>query len=210
MQSHIKYLGILIDEVLPWNKQIDDICAKLARANDIISKSCHFVPKKHVYQYIFYLFYSHILYGCLVWPYSIQHNIDRIIKLQKRSIRIVTYSEFNEHTGPLFCELKLLKVKGVFSLTKLLFILDFINENVSDERETVFVINRSIHSYETHSSMVFNIPKAKTSRFGLNTLRYHGANLWSKLYHAVLYKEPNLTNQKLKKLGQMYFRDTNA
>ena len=49
------YSGILIDEVLSWNKQIDDICTKLATANDILSKSRHFVPKNHflhVYQYI--------------------------------------------------------------------------------------------------------------------------------------------------------------
>ena len=42
LHSHIKYLGILIDEVLSWNKQIDDICTKLARANGILSKLHHF------------------------------------------------------------------------------------------------------------------------------------------------------------------------
>ena len=56
-----------------------------------------------------------------------------------------------------------------------------------------------MHSYETRSSMVFHIPKAKTSRFGLNTLRYDGADLSNKFYHALLYKESNLTKAKLKK-----------
>ena len=58
----------------------------------------------------------------------------------------------------------------------------------------------TIHSYETRSSMVFHIPKAKTSRFGLNTLRYEGANLWNKFYHALLYKKTNWTKAKLRKL----------
>ena len=89
LHSHIKYLGILIDEVLSWNKQIDDICTKLARANGIISKLRHFVPKKTCVSVYFSLFYSHILYGCLVWSYSTQRNIDRIIKLQKRCIGII-------------------------------------------------------------------------------------------------------------------------
>ena len=161
---------------------------------------------------IYFLFYSHILYGCSVWFYSTQSNIDRIIKLQKLCIRIITYSEFNEHehTGPLFSDLKLLKLKDMFSLTKLLFMFHFINENVPDELKTTFVINRPIHSYETRSSMVFHIPKAKTSRFGLNTLRYDGANLWNKFYHILLYKEPNLIKAKLKKLLQMHFLDTSA
>ena len=87
---------------------------------------------------------------------------------------------------------------------------DFINENVPEELKTIFVINRSIHSYGTRASVVFHIPKAKMSRFGLNTLRYDGANLWNKFYHALLYKETNLTKAKLKKLLQMYFLGTSA
>ena len=58
--------------------------------------------------------------------------------------------------------------------------------------------------------MVFHIPKAKTSRFGLNTLHYDGANLWNKFYHALLYKETNLTKAKLKKILQMYFLGNSA
>ena len=52
LHSHIKYLGILIDELLSWNKQIEYICTKLARTNGILSKLRYFVPKKQVYQYI--------------------------------------------------------------------------------------------------------------------------------------------------------------
>ena len=91
-----------------------------------------------------------------------------------------------------------------------LFMFDFINENLLEELKTIFVINSSIHSYETRSSMVFHIPKAKTSRFGLNTLCCNGANPWNKFYHALLYKQPNLTKAKPKKLPQMYFLDTSA
>ena len=115
-----------------------------------------------MYQYISLLFYFHILYGCLVWSYSAQGNIDRIIKLQKRCFRIITYTEFTEHTSPLFSELKLLKVKDIILLTKLFYMFSFINENVSAELNTIFAINRSIHSCETRSSMVFHTPKTKT------------------------------------------------
>ena len=54
---------------------------------------------------------------------------------------------------------------------------DVINENIPEELKTIFVINRSVPSYETRFSMVFHIPKAKTSHFSLNRLRYDGANL---------------------------------
>ena len=83
----------------------------------------------------------------LVWSYSTQRNIDRTIKSKKRCVRIITYSEFTKHAGLFFPELKLLKVKDIFSLSKLFFMFDFISENVPEELETIFVINRFIHSY---------------------------------------------------------------
>ena len=146
LHSDIKYLGILVDKV-SWNKETDDICTKLARANGILSKLHHFVSKKTCVSVCFSLFYSHVLHGCLVWSCSTRRNIDQIIKLQKRCIRIITYSEFTEHAGPLFSEIKLLKVEDIFSLTKLLFMFDFVNKNVPEELKTIFVINRSIHSH---------------------------------------------------------------
>ena len=64
--NHIKYLGILIGEVLSkWNQQMDDICTKLAGLNGILSKLLILYLKKH-----------HVLCGCLVWYYSAQRNID--------------------------------------------------------------------------------------------------------------------------------------
>ena len=88
--------------------------------------------------------------------------------------------------------------------------VECINENVLEELKTIFVIGRSIHLYETRSLMVFHIPKAKTSHFSLSTLRYDDVNLWNKLYHELLYKEPNLSKAKLTKLLQMLFLDTSA
>ena len=76
------------------------------------------------------LFYTHLIYGCLVWSYSRKSNINRLIKLQKRYIRIMNFSDFNSHTDPQYSELKLLKVNYIFSLSKLLFMSDFIKEDI--------------------------------------------------------------------------------
>ena len=108
LYSHVKYLGILIDEVLSWNKQIESICMKLARANGIHSKLCYFVPKDICTSAYYSLFYTHLIYGCLVWSYSRKSNIDRLIKLQKRCI--INFSDFDSHTDSQYSELKLLKV----------------------------------------------------------------------------------------------------
>ena len=41
---------------------------------------------------------SHLLYDVLLW--GLKSN--RLMKLQKRAIRIITKSKYNSHTNPLF------------------------------------------------------------------------------------------------------------
>ena len=113
--------------------------------------------KKHVYRYIFLYFI--LMSFMVIWFGPTQPNL---IQIESSNYKNGIFAEFTEYTDPLFSELKLLKVKDIFSLTKLLFMLDFINENVLEELKTIFVINRFIHSYETRSSMVFHILKTKT------------------------------------------------
>ena len=117
---------------------------------------------------LFLILYSSYLH-CLVWSYSRKSNIDHLIKLQKRCIQIINFSDFDSHTDPQYSELKLLKVNDISSFSKLLFMFDFINENIPEDLNRLFIFNKSVHSYETRSSHIFHIPKRKTSPFGLNT-----------------------------------------
>ena len=115
--------------MLSWNKQIDNICTKLARANGILLKSRHCVPKVISASVHFSLFYSHVLWSfglvLLNSPYcKLTPQITKTVHsdLQKRCIRIYKNRAFGllltQNSGLLFPELKLLKVKDIFSLTK--------------------------------------------------------------------------------------------
>ena len=64
---------------------------KLAGANVTLSKLRYFAPKDICISVYYSLFYTHLIYGCLVWPYSRKSNIDRLIKLQERYIRIIIF-----------------------------------------------------------------------------------------------------------------------
>ena len=45
------------------------------------------------------------------------------------------------------------------NLVSLFFMLDFIKENISRNLKRLFIFNKSVHSYETCSSEMLNIPK---------------------------------------------------
>ena len=169
----MKYLSVLINEFLSWNKQIDNTCSKLSRANRI-SKWRHFLLANFAFLFIlsFIFYYSHLLHGCLVWSYSKQSHIDRISKLQKCCVRIFSFSDFNDQSNGLFFEIELLEIADIFKMQKIIFMFDFLNNNVPDELKTLSKINASTGSYETRSSQIFHIPKARTSKSGINSLTY--------------------------------------
>ena len=125
-------------------------------------------------------------------------NIDRVNKVQKRCIRILTFSDFNSHAIDLFAKLKLLTVHDVFTLNKLIFIFDYIKGCIPDELKRRLTSNYDMHSYIAGSSEAFNIHKGTTTRFGINALSFDGAKLWNKIYFELLNKESNLANLNLK------------
>ena len=57
---------------------------------------------------------SNLNYGILVWGFSCQ----RLIKLQKKAIRIVSRSKYNAHTGYIF---KTVDILTLFNLNDLKF-----------------------------------------------------------------------------------------
>ena len=78
LHSDVKYLGILIAEVLSRNKQIESFCMKLPIANGILSEPHRFIPTDICISVYYSLFHTHLR--------SSKSNIDHIIQLQKRSI----------------------------------------------------------------------------------------------------------------------------
>ena len=71
--------------------------------------------------------------GFYLGPISCDKHLDKIRKLQKRSIRIITFSGFNSHTNPLFIDLKILKVDDVIKLNILKLIYEFNHELLPSE-----------------------------------------------------------------------------
>ena len=64
----------------------------------MLAKARHSVPDlelKHIYQAIFS---SHILYGSQVWSSKPLSVTDKILRLQKAAMRIMTFSEFRAHS----------------------------------------------------------------------------------------------------------------
>ena len=117
--KYVKYLGMFIDKHLSWNMHILQLSKKLSRANGILSKLRHHVPLDVCIQVYYAIFYSHLTYACHIWGTTSNANINKIEVLQKKCMRILSFSNYACHTNPLFISLKISKVRDIITFHQL-------------------------------------------------------------------------------------------
>ena len=89
----IKYLGVLIDEHLPWNKQIAQIKMRLNCVIGMLSKlwiNANFNILKTAYHS---LFDSHLQYGTQLWGQKNNETIATFQELQHHALRKITFKK---------------------------------------------------------------------------------------------------------------------
>ena len=97
-----KYLGLILDQKLSYEEHIKHVDSKLIKGNVILAKVRHFVPVNILTNSYNAHIQPHIDYGLNLWGYAAQTFIDKIIRKQKKSIRIMCFKNSRESTELLF------------------------------------------------------------------------------------------------------------
>ena len=114
--------GVHLDDILSGEPHCEDLMKKLNRANGMLAKARHFVPLKELKNIYHAIFSSHLMYGCQIWTQKLNSVSDKISILQKKAMRIMTFSDFNTHSDPLFKKLEILKFKDYIVLQNCTFV----------------------------------------------------------------------------------------
>ena len=177
--SHVKYLGVHIDNNLSWDYHIKCLSNKLGRANGIISKLRHFLPNKTLISVYYAIFHSHIIYGCSVWSMTTLTNIHIINILQKKCIRIMNFAPFNSHTISLFKDNKILKLNDIIIIEQLKLAFQFKNNSLPTDLRKLFQSNINIFNTRNMLHGGLKVPKITTVSYGNRSLRYNVPVLWN-------------------------------
>ena len=171
---NVSYLSVVLDEFLSWDAHVNKFCKKLAQTNGILSKLRHYVPQKTCISVYFSLFYSFILYGSLAWQFTSKTNLNRVLILQKKYLRIITFSFYKDH--------KLLKLRDILELEIITFFYNFSINELPKSVCSIFNLVHEVHTRNTRNNLVIYIPRMSTSRYGNHSLRGDGASLWNKFF----------------------------
>lgn len=175
--ENVKYLGVVIDMHLNWNIHFENLYKKLAQANGILSKIRHNIPRSSYSSLYYSIFHSHLVYGAVVWQYTSKKNLDRIFKLQKRCLRILNFSDFTDHTNPLFISSKIMKLEDVLiNETLKVFVR---SETMSAPTPIIEMLQTSAPTVLTRSATQLRVSSFNTIKYGKNSLKYAGKLLWN-------------------------------
>ena len=117
-----KFLGVFIDEKLNWKEQILKLSRKISINVHVLRKVCPKIDSKSSLMLYYALIQSHLSYCTMVWGGTCKMNLEILLKLQKKAIRIITCSKYLEHTNPIFRNLRLLRVGDLYKLQVALFV----------------------------------------------------------------------------------------
>ena len=106
-----KILGVTLDNLISWDKHIDNLCITLSQRIGLLRRLHKFIPS-HLRKILYYgLIQSAIDFCCVVWGNTTMKNIDRVYKMQKRALRVLLNADFDTPSNTLFENADVLSVK---------------------------------------------------------------------------------------------------
>ena len=112
----------------------------------MLSKIRNYVTPKVLTQLYYSLIYSYLTYGIVIWGNTYIKVLYLIVTLQKKAVRIITFSNFDEHSSLLFYRLKILKFVDLLFLYNSLFMHDYHFNNLSPSFKGFFIVKSHLHN----------------------------------------------------------------
>ena len=106
--TEVKFLGVIVDNNLKWNAHINYITKKISKSVSVLKMVKYTFPSDILKSIYYSLIYPYYMYCNIIWGSAANVYLERLINLQKKSVRIICKTNYYDHTEPLFNNLKLL------------------------------------------------------------------------------------------------------
>ena len=88
-KKSVKYLGVIVDENLKWQNHINYVASVVSRNIGVMGRAKFYLSSHHLLLLYNILILPYLNYCAAVWGSNYPTRIDKLIKLQKRAIRII-------------------------------------------------------------------------------------------------------------------------
>ena len=168
-----KFLGVIIDHKFKWNDHITYVKRKISKSIGILYKIRRFLNMNTLIQMYHSFVFPYLIYCVEIWGNASTIHLDPLKKIQKKSFRAITFSEFSAPSEPLFQRSNILNFdKLVFQRICLMMFkhhIGVVPKPISD----LFQTNDNFHMetvHVTHKLFELLLVKAKPFIKHLTTL----------------------------------------
>ena len=177
-----KLLGVKIDSTLSWNSQVDHICATISSRIYLLSRIKKFLnmdARKAFYNgYILPI----IDYCCIIWGGCSNERLSRILKLQKRAIRLILDVDALTPSAPLFKDLGWMTIDSRIKYHTFLLVQKSLKGDaplyLTEKFEYLSPNSHCPLRNSTQGNLI--VPRCKTELYKKSFV-YSGSTLWNQL-----------------------------
>ena len=146
--------------------------------------SCQFLESKLVH------------FGQLI---TYETTIKPVFVIQKRAVRVITFSNFDQHSSPLFKALKIVKFPDLVTYLIAIYMYKFHNQLLPGVFASFFTKVDTVHSYNTRHSakLTYYLPKARTN-YGKFSIWFQGPKIWNAIDDETKKLSMSLFKKRLK------------
>ena len=175
-----KFLGVFVDQHLSWKSHISYVAKKISKTIGIISKSRFYLSRKSLLSLYYTLVYPYLNYCNIVWSSNYPSNLNRLLLLQKRIVRIIGGVDYFAHTGPLFYSLNILDIFNINAFFVACFMYSYHNHFLPNTFDNLFSTHQQIHTYNTRNAANYCSHYCRTN-IKQFTILHQGLKVWNSL-----------------------------
>ena len=196
--SKVKFLGVWLDEQLNWKSHIAYVSSKVSKVIGILKKVQKCLDKWILRNLYYALVYPYFTYCNITWASNYKSNLDCLVKLQKRVVRIICFENYFAHTEGLFKYVNIMKFEQINKYMTALFVYRALHNMYPKFISDLFLHNSDVHSYNTRQKHNLHFSRFY-SNVALFSIRFHGLKIWNGIPHIIRQLIPfHLFKKKLK------------
>ena len=173
-----KFLGVLIDEHLNWKPHIASVQSKLSKTTAILYKCSQIIDSCSMRIIYCSVFLPYIHYCSEIWGNTYHSNINRIIIIQKRAIRLLFGAGRLDHTTPLYQRANILEFTDLVKLKTAVFMYKAYHCMLPENIQRNFVKKYIMHQTRTKQQLVRSCVSSNVRSMSLCV---YGITLWNAL-----------------------------
>ena len=192
----IKYIGVILDNKLSWIQHISYVKSKISKGIGIMYKARNYVNKNALLGLYHSYIYPYLIYCIESWGTASNCHIDPLYILQKRILRILTFSNYDVPSKLLFRYTNILPLCKLVHYRIGIRMYKYANYLLPPVINSIYTVNSDIHEYNTRQKHILHTNKGSTNQFN-KCFSNISARVWNALQKAI---DVNVSASKFKQI----------